>query len=169
MWIWISHSFLCIGQPLTGAMVEPRVRNNILSSSGRVLHMQLHLLLVVFATRACCMLIVESGSTQAFRVTSEKVVSPQSVLIFVAISSKVQDFPLVLIELRKISSGQFLQGVKGPLSVSRPTSCYQPPFPAVYCVQTCWRGTASLPRALVKTLNSVRPSGGQCPNPRVDR
>lgn len=105
-------------------MVEHRVRNNLPPSSGnKVLHVELHMLVFAFATRACCMLIVESGSTQAVRVASEKMVSPQSVLICSAICSKVQDLPLALVEVHKIPGGQFLQSVRGPLSVSRPTYC----------------------------------------------
>lgn len=87
-------------------MVEHSVRNNLPPSSGKVLHMQLHMLLVAFAPRACLMLVVDSGST---RVTSgEKMVSLQSVLICVAISSKVQDVFLSPIELGKIPGGQCL-------------------------------------------------------------
>lgn len=64
---------------------------------------------------------------------SEKIVSPQSVLLCVAFSSKMQDFPLALFEPHKIPGGQFLQAVKGPLSISRPTLLYQPFLPVVLC------------------------------------
>lgn len=117
-------------------MVEPSVRNNLPLSSSRVLHVQLHMLLVAFVTRACCMLIVESGSTQAFRVTSEKMVSLQSVLICVAIPSKVQDIPLALTELTD-HWWVISPGCQGAFECHQTHLLYQPPLPVVYCVQTC--------------------------------
>lgn len=66
--ICLSVSFCVLGKLLTGAIVECRVRNSLPPSSGEVLQMQLHMLLVTFARRACCVLIVQCGSTQVLRV-----------------------------------------------------------------------------------------------------
>lgn len=107
-----------------------------------------------------------SGPTQALRVTSEKMVSPQSVLIRVVVSSKVQDLPLPLIGLPKMPGRQFLQAAKGPLSVSKPTHCIHSHSSQLCIVRRLAEGgTAPLPRLLPKTLNSMGPSEGQHPSP----
>lgn len=111
--------------------------------------MQLQMLLVAFATRACWVLIVELGSTQALGVTSEKMDSPQSVLMCVAICSKVQDLLLALVKLCKMPDGQFLQPVKGPLS-------------SVLCADL-WREHCPIAQVISEDIKQYRPQWGPPP------
>lgn len=68
----------------------------------------------------------------------------------------VQNLVFPFIKELEFLVSPFLHVPGCPWPICRPSSC-RLFLPVLYCVQTCWGGTAPLPSSLVKTLSSTGP------------